>query len=229
VPSESDLRDLLRGSEPEGRAAIDLDAVLTRARRRRRPRVIAAQVLGSVAVVGALFTAVVAVQPPQQTATMIAEDAGAGGSDADTAPFVDDSALKVADQCGLAPVVTGPAPWSLDLTNTTADGVGALARVILTLPGGGPWAEATATLESLTVARGGVVVATALPTDVTGPVADPSGEGVSWDARFAVESCDGEPLTSGAYEMRAVVVVSVDGTSPATETIHGTPVVVEIK
>ena len=81
MATESDLRDLLRDPDPEGRPTIDLNAVVTRARRRRRPKVIAAQALGSVAAVGALFVGISAIIPPQQAAMMVAEDSAGGAEE----------------------------------------------------------------------------------------------------------------------------------------------------
>ena len=112
MATESDLRDLLRGPDPEGRGAIDLDAVLSRTRRRRRPRVIAAQALGSVAIVGVLGTAIFVSGPLADRGVMMsAEDTGAGAdgageavTESGDAPYADQDALKwMPDVCG-APV-----------------------------------------------------------------------------------------------------------------------------
>lgn len=85
MATESELRDLLHGSDPGGRAVIDVDAVLHRARRRRRPRLIAATAAGTFALVGVLTPVVVLSLPAtQQTSVMVAEDS-AGGAAPETA------------------------------------------------------------------------------------------------------------------------------------------------
>ena len=123
MATESDLRDLLRDPEPEGRPAIDLDAVLTRARRRRRPKVIAAQALGSVAAVGALFVGISAVIPPQQAAMMVAEDSAGGAEEFASEPEQFDSSLRIAEEvCGERFTTTSmPGPWTLEIQPLTTD------------------------------------------------------------------------------------------------------------
>ena len=229
MPSESDLRDLLRDPDPEGRGAIDLDAVLTRARRRRRPRVIAAQALGSVAMIGVLGTVVfISLPPAAETTAITAQDTAAGTGEAEAAPFADqDEALKTVDECGLPFIEGGPTPWTVDIAVTNADSSAVTARVTLAIAGEGASPEAHGTLESVTVARDGVVIGTALPTDVAGPVSDSPGT-ISWTARFDLGTCDGAPLPPGEYEIRAVVVVSEEGTSPTSETVYGAPAPLEI-
>ena len=55
MPTESELRQQFHDDEPggsTGRGTIDVDAVLRRSRARRRPRVVAAAVVSSLAVIG---------------------------------------------------------------------------------------------------------------------------------------------------------------------------------
>jgi hypothetical protein len=248
VPSESDLRDLLQGSDPEGRAAIDLDAVLTRARRRRRPKVVAAQALGSVAVVGALFTAVVAVQPPPQAATMIAEDADGAGDEFASAPEADSALKWMPDSCG-APVTDAP----------TADGLVLEMEPVVIQPGAGSTPVAVpVTLTNLgptrvvgvsggtphlTLSSGGTVVWHTYSVQSTiGMVVDlDPGESMAYDATLEPAVCETEddlmmidpaaplpPAPPGAYELRSALVVTLDDGSGFL-TAGGGPVAVDIR
>jgi hypothetical protein len=230
VPSESDLRDLLRGSDPEGRAAIDLDAVLTRARRRRRPKVIAAQALGTVAVVGALFAAVVAGQPPQQAATMIAGDA-AGGSEADAAPFVDDSAAsRIVEACGDAMMLHPGGSWTFTVAAATYTSDGMMTVTLDLAAASGP-ASGTLTARSIVLAQNGVVVAYGFPPDARpSPVRFDGETPVVVEQTFPVTSCSGKPgLDAGVYEMRPVAEFVDDLGDGFGEPIVATPVSIEIR
>lgn len=234
MATESDLRDLLRGPEPEGRREIDLDAVLTRARRRRRPRVLAAQALGGVAVVGAIVTGVAVALPPAQTALLVAEDAGgsadesaqagAAGSDA---PHSD---LRWAmDACGEPPVAGTSDTWALA---TAVGGSGDDLTATLTLRNAGdagvagdlvPWA--------LTFVRDGVVVGRAAFPD-GGPGAFALGAGESLDTTLAavVEPCDpARPLAPGSYQVRGVVEITAVAADGRNEVVYGALAPVELR
>jgi len=79
MPTESELRRQFHDDEPHG--SIDLDAVLRRSRARRRPRVVAAVVASSLAVVGIVVPVSISVAS-QQTATL---SAGSAASASDSA------------------------------------------------------------------------------------------------------------------------------------------------
>lgn len=224
MATESDLRDLLQHPDPEGRGAIDVDAVLRRARRRRRPRLIAAQALGSVAVVGVLGTAIFVAQPPAQEAAMIAQDTDAGAEQA--APFADESSLKAGDICGQPLIVEDSPVWLLELTGVEVapDTITAEVHILATRPD--PSAEGSGELLALTVIRDGVVVADASPTDITTSVGQGSDGGLIWTGSFALGSCDGEPLAPGSYEIRAVAQVT---TGDAVDTVYGSLRPLEIR
>lgn len=214
MPSESDLRDLLRGSEPEGRAAIDLDAVLTRARRRRRPKVVAAQALGSVALVGVLVTAIGFSLPRTgDSAALSAQDTAAGGSEEATAPFVDedaatDNGMLKAQECGEAPVIPPLLGWDVTIAPSALAGPGQVG-VGVTLGREAPVPESgIAWVTAITLVRDGLVVGHAFPIDAGVPIGPGAGdptawEPVSWDVVAGVESCDpaGEPLAAGSYQV----------------------------
>lgn len=106
MATESDLRDLLRGPDPEG-PAIDVDAVLRRARSRRRPRVIAASAAGALALVGVLTPVAFLAWPGEEAALIAAEesaaDSDAGGATELALPI----AAEALDACG-APLAELP-------------------------------------------------------------------------------------------------------------------------
>lgn len=241
MPSESDLRDLLQDADPEGRAAIDLDAVLSRARRRRRPRLIAAQALSSVALVGVLVTAVgVSLPRGGESAASTAADT-AGGTEAQSAPFVDqdseiaDGMLK-ARECGEPPVTPPLLGWNVAIAPSALAGPGQLG-VRVTLANDGPVPESgVATITALTVVRDGVVVGHAFPVDASAPVGPGPGEPTPWDpvaleAVADVESCAsaGGPLPPGDYQVLVRIQYLVDGATDGGEPITPPPTTIEIR
>lgn len=232
MATESDLRNLLQGPEPEGRAAIDLDAVLTRARRRRRPKVIAVQALGSVAVVGGLFTAVVATMPPQQQpASLLVQDTAEGSAEY-SMPQSDEAKTGALDVCGEPPTPWPLLGWELDVTD--ADAVAAAAPVVtITLRNAGPLTTDGEVVEtSVTFVRDGIVVGHGASTGDPVTAALDAAESVTWDAPLAVTPCDpAEPLGPGTYEVRAIVRYdyAAGGGPVASEPIVGTPTAVELR
>jgi type II secretory pathway pseudopilin PulG len=236
VATESDLRDLLRGPAPEGRAEIDLDAVLSRTRRRRRPRVIVAQALGSVALVGVLGTvAVVAIPRADQAVQMTAEDAGAGSEEAATSPYVDDDARAVYDVCGEPLVTPPPLGWNLDAalgTDTTvSDDSGTFDATINLRNDSVLTATGVADISSVAIVRDGVVVAHGIPIDAAAtPIELAPNAVVTWNLVLSVASCDptGGPLPAGGYEARAVVEFLADGLE-IVEPVRGIPTIIEFR
>lgn len=81
MPSEDDLRQLFRDDRPAG--AIDLDAVLRRSRARRRPRVAAAALASSLAVVGIVVP--VSISVASQLGTTSSAGSAASARDLTTA------------------------------------------------------------------------------------------------------------------------------------------------
>jgi hypothetical protein len=237
VATESDLRDLLRGPEPEGRGDIDLDAVLSRTRRRRRPRVIAAQALGSVAIVGVLGTAVIVGGPLADRGVMMsAEDTGVGAdgageaiAESGDAPYVDQDALKwMPDACG-APVteaVSSPGV-TLEMSLVTIFEPEQRIPVTVTLRNDGPdpLVGVTSPWPHVSLARDGLVVWHTYSTqEAIGRVVDLApGESMTFETYFDGVICrteddlmmddpqNGMPdAPPGRYELRAVVVVATD-------------------
>lgn len=237
MATESDLRDLLRGPDPEGRGEIDLDAVLSRTRRRRRPRVIAAQALGSVALVGVLGTAVVVAIPRADTGVqMTAEDAVAGSDEAATAPFADeDAARAVYDVCGDPLVTPTPLGWNLEVALGTdtilSDGSGTL-DVTVDLRNDSPLtATGVVDIPSVAIVSDGVVVAHGIPIEPTATAIELASDAVvTWNVVVTVTSCDPTvgALPAGGYEARAVVEFLADGLD-IVEPVRGAPTTIEIQ
>jgi hypothetical protein len=221
VPSESDLRDLLQGADPEGRAAIDLDAVLTRARRRRRPKVVAAQALGSVALVGVLVTAIgVSLPRGGESAASIAQDAAGGTAEAGAQPFADEDALKIAD-CGTEPNLPPAEGWDLVVTSSALGAPGE-AAVGVTLGVDAPRPElGTVTVTDLTIVRDGVIVAHATPAGVSARIDLGAGQTVSLEAVAPVVACDpAESLPAATYLVTVDLDYLADGSTGAPQTIR---------
>lgn len=253
MATESDLRDLLRGPDPEGRGAIDLDAVLSRTRRRRRPRVIAAQALGSVAIVGVLGTAIFVSGPlADRGVLMTTEDAGAGAdgtgeaaTESGDAPYVGQDALKwMPDACG-APVTDAVSSegLSLELSLETIFEPGERIPVQVTLRNDGPnpLVATSSPWPHVSLARDGLVVWHSYQTqEAIGYLIDLApGESTTLETYVDRVICRSEDdlimdgpqndmpaAPSGRYELRAVLVMTTD--DGATLVAASAPYPVEI-
>jgi len=206
VATESDLRDLLQGPDPEGRVAIDVDAVLRRARARRRPRAIAASAVGALALVGVLTPVVlVSQQAAKQESLMVAEDAGAGGQ----APTADDNAFTTMpsaatlNSCG-APLVELPSANGLvlEVTPLTAPAGSASIPIDVTLRNDGTVSlvGVTASLPIITFSVDGVVLwHTVGPQDASGVRVDlDPGESMTYVTTFEPLVCTAEDEADAA-------------------------------
>lgn len=253
MATESDLRDLLREPEPEGRAAIDLDTVLSRARRRRRPRVVAAQALGSVAVIGALATGVVVGLPATQPGVlMVAEDsAGGAGDEAASGPAAEDGQL-----------IRTPSAATLQTCSAPVSDIGGASGLVLTVApavaaAGDAGIPIEVTLRNtsetsftgvtglepiLTLSRDGIVLWYSNgPRDLAATAVDLApGEEMVFRATLEPVVCGPEDSAEGfrddlpaaepgAYEVRAAldVVPDDDGTGPLLVT--GPPSALELR
>lgn len=81
MPTESELRKQFHEDEPggsAGRGAIDVDAVLRRSRARRRPRVVAAAVVSSLAVIGIVVPVSISIAGTRSASSLL--DAGAASA-----------------------------------------------------------------------------------------------------------------------------------------------------
>lgn len=125
MPTESDLRDLLRDEGP-GTGGIDLDAVLRRSRARRRPRVAAAAAIGSLAIVGVglpvgVGVSITASGGGTPTAILAGEDTSDEAlPEAGTGPVPEDGSFLA----GAPEVTFVPAdpPWRIEVLGSTLAG-----------------------------------------------------------------------------------------------------------
>ncbi len=129
MPSEDDLRHQLR-DEPTGGVTggtIDLDAVLRRARARRRPRVAAVAVVSSLAVLGVVVPVSISVAS-SQTST-VAGGSAASVPDAGKAP----EAVQGGDASGGGAIKRAPADKINLCTGTLATPAPAADGLVLTV------------------------------------------------------------------------------------------------
>jgi hypothetical protein len=235
VATESDLRDLLRGPEPEGRGEIDLEAVLTRTRRRRRPRVIAAQALGSVALVGALGTVVIVSLPPAENA-MIAQDTAAE-SEAGSAPLVDEDGERGSDalslnSCGAAvsELTMIDAPTLVVSPITASAGTDWIPITVILHSAGLP-ARGVSSVPVLTISRDGVVVSQPTALEAIGYDVELTADGTfAYEVGVRPVECDPAqpdadlgPLPPGEYEIQAAVDFLAEGSESGSSLFIGPP------
>jgi hypothetical protein len=249
VATESDLRDLLQGPDPEGRTAIDLDAVLRRARARRRPRAIAASAVGALALVGVLTPVVlISQQATNESSLMVAEDSG-GAAEASTAEDQDFATVPSAASlvsCG-APVIdhaSGDA-LVLEVAPITADAGSASIPIEVTLRNDGPTSlvGATTSLPVVVFSRDGVVLWYSSPIqDASGVRVDlDPGESMTYATTFEPVTCtagveaesgDSDGLRedlpaagAGSYRLSAAIdFIADDGTGAILVTGPAAPV-----
>lgn len=247
MATESDLRDLLQGPEPEGGVPIDVDAVVSRARRRRRPKVIAAQALGSVALVGGLFTAVAVGVPAANTGVLMsAEDAG--GQEMASAPSDSDSYFAptsawTLQSCGAPVADTEPAEngLTLDVEPLSASAGSDEIPVMVTMHNDSERRVVGTTVPTpvLTLSADGVVIWHTTVTALSIVVVDlEPGETMTYPASITPVVCGSEDqLTNpasdlpaagpGSYELRAAIdfIPDDEAAGPAIVTGPAAPVV----
>jgi hypothetical protein len=180
MPTESELRQQFHGDEPGGsidRGSIDVDAVLRRSRARRRPRVAAAAVVSSLAVIGIVVPVSISIAGTHVTTAAL--DAGSaasapagpaageaiGGSDASGSLSGGSSKRAPADKINLCtgPLAT-PAPAEDGLVLTVAPvEAAASARdipvtVTLTNTGAQRVTGSVSPFPAVTLSRNGIVL-----------------------------------------------------------------------
>lgn len=243
MASESELRDLLRGTGSEGGGGLDVDAVVSRARRRRRPRVIAVQALASAALVGAIGTAVVVTLPPPERGALTTVEDAAGGSE-ESAPFADDGARWIPDACA-APVSdpAGSSALLLDIAIPATVASGDRVPVTITLRNDGPGRLVGSTGASpfVSLARDGIVVwhSPPVPGASARAVDLAPGESMAFETFVDADLCGSEddlsvddpgrtlpPAPPGDYGIRAVVVVTTESGGSVLATMPFIPVTI---
>lgn len=123
MPSESDLRDLLRDPGP-GTGGIDLETVVRRSRARRRPRLLASAAIGGLAVVGVAVPVGVgaSIGGLGLTPAILADEDAAGGAaqpESATAPSGEDGATSARPEVLFLPA---DPPWRIDVTGSSLAG-----------------------------------------------------------------------------------------------------------
>jgi hypothetical protein len=171
MPSESELREQLHVDESTG-AAIDLDSVLRRARTRRRPRVVAAAALGSLAVIGIVVPVSLGVagqfssgsassaSAPELSAPQ--KDSGATGGTAGGAPSIQRAPADKINLCTGSVADAAPAENGLRLTVAAVDASAGdrdiPVTVTLTNTGSAPFHGSASPFPALTLSRAGIVL-----------------------------------------------------------------------
>jgi len=236
VPSDSELRDRFReGTQPRGE--IDLDAVLRRARARRRPKVLLAGAgsvlaIAAIAVPAALSTsfgggaggsAIVAGDAyAPESATGAADGAAVGGAGQ---TMLEKTPAELLNRC-MAPVADpGPTASGLLITvapvSAAASERGIPLTVTLTNAGSERITGTTGSRPSVTFARDGIVLwHTNGPQDMMARIVDLApGQSMSYPAEFEPVVCTTEddaaelfrddlpPAGPGAYTLSAVIDV----------------------
>ena len=227
MATESDLRDLLRGPDPEG-PAIDLDTVLRRTRSRRRPKLIAAQALGSLALVAVVgVPAFLAVPRPVETSSLIAVDAAEESDSAAGSEFANPDPpdalleLKRDSECGIAPVIPPQLGWVVALEPATVDPATVAVSVALENRSA-LTASGTAVVTAVVVVADGVVVGHAFPETTSEHLELAPGEAVTLPAVASFVGCEGASavLPTGDFSIAVDVEFQHDEPVGSTEPIR---------
>jgi hypothetical protein len=248
VATESDLRDLLRGPEPEGSTTIDLDSVLRRTRARRRPRVVAASTLGAFALAGVLTPVVLFSLPSAQPSTLISAE------DADGSPVAPESgdtaftalpAAATLNACA-APVADIPSGGGLvlEIAPLSAGAGEERIPVAVTLRNDGTdrVVGVTGNAPVVTLAGEGIVLwHSHRASDLVGVTVDlDPGESMSYSAEFDAVTCgpqddadgfreDLPPVAPGSYALTAALDFYPDDGTGAAVLVTGPPAAVELR
>jgi hypothetical protein len=231
MPSESELRDSLRDPrDPDG--AIDVDAVLRRARARRRPRVILATGAGALALAGVLVPVGVlalGTTPPGALSVTADEQGGAAPEPADGDTGIELAAADRLQLCGEPLAEVGLAANGLVLEIDPVDATATAETIDVTVTlrntGSSTVRGITAVSPAMTLSGAGTVLwhSNGLTPDVGVMVDLDPGESLAYPASFtpvvcaAVDDATGfrEDLPAagaGAYELRAAIdLVEEDG------------------
>jgi hypothetical protein len=231
MASESDLRDRFHGGTiPSGK--IDVDAVLRRARARRRPRVLLAGA-GSVLAIAAIAVpaTIGSFARPDVDSTLIAEDGGeysapegAGGADQSAGgAAVDRAPAEKLNLCSAPVAEVAPAENGLVLTvepvTASAGDHGIPTIVTMTNTGSAPVSGTTGGRPAMTLSKGGVTLwhTNGPQTMIAIPVELAPGESLQYAASFepvrcGVEDDAGESFRedlpevgAGVYQLSAAI------------------------
>lgn len=199
MPSDSELRRRFQeGTQPRGE--IDMDAVLRRARSRRRPRVVLAAA-GSVVAIAAIAVPAVVVssfgtQSSSLSSSEYAPEAApdaAGGADSDAAmsrPSAERLNLCTMPVVEMTPVENGLVISAAPVT-AAAEARSIPVTVTLTNTGSGSILGTTASRPALTLARDGITIwHTNGPLDMSARIVDLGpGESMTYETTFEPVVC----------------------------------------
>lgn len=232
MPTEDELREMLRSSEAPH--SLDASTIIAKSRARRLPRQLAAGAVGVLAVAGIGVLAVPAMIQPPPSATMSDQAliAEGGASDSEVSELKRVPA-ELLNPCGAPVAEIGPSSTSLELTvefpasvpvgTASVDGI-----VRMTNTSDARVTGTTAAVPALTVAEAGVTV-----WHSTGPmilslvVVDLGpGESLEYPASIELVRCGPEDegpdgfrpdlpaLEAGAFEISAAIDLAPDEPSP---------------
>ena len=216
---EDDLRKMLRGTGAQAPHSVDPAVVISRARRRRLPRQLAAGAVGVLAIAGVGVLAVnvsTLTQPSSISAEQSQMQEAAPDAGASDEMFDKRSGADTLNACTAVVATPDPSRFGLELTvqfpsaapvsAARIDGV-----VTMTNTSSQPVEGFTAIGPTVTVSQGDVVVALGAPEEYDATVVSLGpGESVEYAASFAPVRCDeaetgssSEPLPPGDYELSA--------------------------
>lgn len=214
MPDENDLRRLL--AETDAPHRIDPATIVSRSRRRRLPRQLAAGTFGVLAIagVGVLAVNVSTLQGPASTTAEQATMSDSAPESSSGLEFDKRGGADVLNACGAPLAVVDPSRYGLELTVQEPTGSVATealdAVVVLTNTSAEAVDGFAALAPTLTMSRDNVVVAqgTAAALDGDGALQLEPGESVEYPVRIDLTSCsvDGVQVPApGTYDLSAAV------------------------
>lgn len=230
---EDELRALLRDGTPPP-AALDVDSIVGKATRRRRPRQIGAGIVGTLAIVGIVAVGVQTLPGSNLTSASMTDGAATAPesleysavplepnpvSGGNSAPNTEQYA-GAAPVCGAPLLPAMPTVGSLDLTADmpgTADGTVILnnrsARDVI-----------GAASVTVLVSRDGIIVGIGDGESVA--VTVPAAGSIELAASIDAIGCDALPLPEGSYDLSTRVEIDL---GPGITTLSTIPVPVELR
>lgn len=234
MPTESELRDWLKGGDTPPAPGVDPADIVRRVRRRRLPRQIAAGAATTLAAAGVIVLGVATlpqlVQPPVSVMSdgMQSPEFGTGHADeSHDSSLVPASPLQLLNQCGQPLTVVQPAASGLTLTLVfpsdvaIADGE-VIGTVTLLNSGTKRVTGSAAAGPAITLSRDGVTVWHGAPAPLAEavPIDLAPGQSTRFDATFIPALCGSTdsstnsplaPAAPGDYQLSGAIVISEVG------------------
>ncbi|AYF98774.1 hypothetical protein [Protaetiibacter intestinalis] len=231
MPDEAELRAMLRGDGGE-ESRLDVDAVIRRARARRRPRQAAAGLivgLAAVAVVVPVGYGVGAMRPmgaSDEAGSAAAPDAADGaGQEFDARSTQEGTPYPGITVSCLPPLWSGEELTTATLTITQEVSGGDVA-LMLANGGDDELRGVLASAPTLLLSSDGVVVGWSTGGEDAADVALAPGDVREFDAPLDAVDCTGAPLAAGGYDAGAVLAIRRDDGTIAFATSAFTPITV---